>query len=212
MTESKSPRITTVLRGTRGRRAFHDLRRPVFAVADAQRFFCMEGSRAQVKAWTDIEPNVIALLDGFRAAGMTATVTRQVHPQGDDTGVFRRFFASVLHDSDPMSALMPTVAAHAEGLPIIDKARFSCFSSPRFVELVAGHDCLILAGVQTHLTVLATALDAIRHGVVPIVIVDAVGARREGDHAAALQVLAGGHAHLATTHEIWQTFLELDRI
>ena len=212
MGDGMTPRITTVLRGTRGRRAFHDLRRPALAVVDPQRFFCMEGSRAQVKAWTDIEPNVLALLDGFRATGLRATVTRQVHSKADEARLFGRFFGSVLYDSDPMAALMPTVAAHADGTPIIDKERFSCFSSPRFVELVAGHDCLVIAGVQTHLSVLATALSAIRYGVVPIVIADAVGARREGDHAAALQVLAGGHAHLATTEEIWQAFLEGDHI
>ena len=211
MADGKTPRITTVLRGTRGCRAFHDLRRPALVVADAQRFFCLEGSRAEVKAWTDIEPNVLALLDGFRAAGLTASVTRHVQPDGDNSRIFKRFFASALRESDPMASLMSTVAAHADGVPRIDKARFSCFSSPHFVELVAGHDSLIIAGVQTHLCVLATALDAIRHGLVPIVIADAVGARREGDHAAALQVLAGGHAHLATTEEIWQTFLEGDR-
>ena len=74
------------------------------------------------------------------------------------------------------------------------------------VRRAAGCDALVLAGVQTPLCVLATALDAARTPLVPVVAADACAARTAAEHEAALRVLSCGHAHVATIDEIVATF------
>ncbi|MBX7183647.1 MAG: hydrolase [Vicinamibacteria bacterium] len=78
--------------------------------------------------------------------------------------------------------LGPTHADVAEVAPegtAIDKLTFSCFGSPEFKTAVAatGRHTLLLCGVEAHICVLQTGLDALASGYQVHVITDATGSR-----------------------------------
>ncbi len=84
--------------------------------------------------------------------------------------------------------------------PII-KRIFSCFGVEEFErELAAsGRKRLLVAGIETHICVAQTVLDALHRGYVVQVLADAVSSRREGDHRLALERMAREGAVVTTT-------------
>ena len=93
-----------------------------------------------------------------------------------------------------LKGLGPTHAAVAElappGVPI-DKLTFSCFGSPAFVSSLeaSGRKTILLCGVEAHICVLQTGLDALAAGYAVHVAADATGSRAAGNAAL-------GHARL----------------
>ena len=82
----------------------------------------------------------------------------------------------------------------------ITKSTFSCFGEIGFTDLLAQYDesTLVVAGAETHVCVMQTALDASRtHRV--IVANDAVSTRSEHDHNAALEHMAQYGIEIQTT-------------
>ncbi len=78
--------------------------------------------------------------------------------------------------------LGPTVASLKEvlgGTEPIAKMEFSCFGSPAFVDVVLelNRPNLLLCGIESHICVYQTAIDALRAGYNVSVLVDAVSAR-----------------------------------
>lgn len=71
--------------------------------------------------------------------------------------------------------------------PIIKRV-FSCFGAPEFPEALAatGRHRLLVAGIETHICVCQTALDALLRGYQVHVVADGVGTRRREDHEIAL--------------------------
>jgi len=186
------------LKNTRGRLPFGDLERPGLVVLDVQRLFCEPGAPAFIPAWQEAQPNAARLSEAFRRRGLPVLHTRHVHPPGDGGGLIGRFFGRLQRATDPWTDLLPEAVAG----DVVEKGRHSALSAPAVREALADCETLVVAGVQTPLCVLATALDAARFGLVPIVVADATAARHEADHEAALRVLAAGHAHVATTAEV----------
>ncbi len=81
-----------------------------------------------------------------------------------------------------LKGLGPTHALIAELAPgrvPLDKLTFSCFGSPDFKQEVAatGATSLLLCGVETHICVLQTGLDALAAGYQVHVVTDATGSR-----------------------------------
>ena len=73
----------------------------------------------------------------------------------------------------------------------IEKLSFSCFGSESFRKAVAESGCknLILAGIESHICVLQTALDAAERGFNVFLAADAVSSRKEADKLLALDLL-----------------------
>ncbi len=71
------------------------------------------------------------------------------------------------------------VAELAPATAALDKLTFSCFGSPEFRQAVAGtqRDTLLLCGVEAHICVLQTGLDALAAGYQVQVVADATGSR-----------------------------------
>lgn len=69
----------------------------------------------------------------------------------------------------------------ATGSQFIPKTTFNCFGEPAFVEAVEGlaPDTLVLAGIEAHVCVLQTALDALDRGYKVHVLADAVSSRAD---------------------------------
>lgn len=87
----------------------------------------------------------------------------------------------VIPTTQYLKGLGPTVAAVAEVLPAapIDKMTFSCFGSPDFRVALEGaaRRTLLLCGVEAHICVLQTGLDALAAGHRVHVITDATSSR-----------------------------------
>lgn len=88
-----------------------------------------------------------------------------------------------------------TVSALAEQIhdeEVFAKNHFSCMSDPDLrARLIAGkRSMLIIAGMEAHVCVMQTALEARACGLTVVVVADAVGSRRESDRDLALDRMA----------------------
>ncbi len=74
---------------------------------------------------------------------------------------------------------------------VIEKKTFSCFGSKDFVKMLEDTKkrTLILTGIETHICVLQTAMDALEKGYKVIVPYDAVSSQIKSDHEWSLKVL-----------------------
>lgn len=186
----------------RGRRALPELERAALLLVDLQRLFVDPASPACVAAWGETSPRARRLARACAARGWSVTATRHVHPAGDEGGVMGCLFERLQRDGDALSELMPEVCDWAPDLSVVSKARFSALFEPAVAAAAMEAGVVLLAGVQTHLCVLASALDAASRGVIPVVVADACAARTDALHQSALQVLAAGHAYVATVDEV----------
>jgi nicotinamidase-related amidase len=102
--------------------------------------------------------------------------------------------------------LGPTAASIAQRLPqpIPEKTAFSCCGSTEFAQQVvgAGRSTAVLAGIESHVCVMQTALDLLERGSKVVIPVDAVAARGEIDHATALHRLERAGALLTTSESV----------
>jgi nicotinamidase-related amidase len=123
--------------------------------------------------------NVNFLIEGARLLDMPVQATEQ-YPKG----------------------LGPTVAELARKLPERpEKVRFSCCAVPAVVDNFrrAARSKVVLAGIESHVCVQATALDLLGLGFTVYVPVDAVGSRFAIDHDMALRRLERAGAVLTTS-------------
>jgi isochorismate hydrolase len=195
-------RLLRALEGSRGRIHFKDLARPGLLVLDLQRLFTNPESPAFLPQWLLCQPHCLSLVEAFVQKGRPVIFTRHVHGPEDDGFLIRRFFGRLQQPDDPLSLLSEDVLSRVPEVPVVDKDRHSAFLQPLITKRLAGCDSVVITGVQTPLCVLATALDAARVRMVPVVVMDATAARTRELHLSALRCLAAGHAHLATTQEV----------
>ncbi|MBI2901672.1 MAG: hydrolase [Planctomycetes bacterium] len=97
----------------------------------------------------------------------------------------------------------PTAESVRREIPAaaIQKTVFSCFGVEEFRERVKsiGRAQLVVAGLETHICVCQTALDAIAQGYSVHVARDACSARGESDHAAGIEKMSAAGAVPSTT-------------
>lgn len=126
-----------------------------------------------------LERNIAFLLDAARLLGLPALATEQ-YPKG----------------------LGPTVPDLASRLPHRpEKADFSCCAVPSLVETLhrEARPKVVLAGIETAVCVLQTALDLIARDFDVFVVTDAVASRFAADHEVALRRMEREGAVLTTT-------------
>ncbi len=117
--------------------------------------------------------NSVRLLTAARELNLPLIVTEQ-YPKGIGPTV------------PELAALIP------EGAPVLSKASFSCCGAPSFDEaledcLSQGRSTAVLFGVETHICVLATAMDLLERGVSVALAADACGSRSPDNHALGLE-------------------------
>lgn len=123
--------------------------------------------------------NIAFLIDAAKIAGLPVLATEQ-YPKG----------------------LGPTVAELAKRLPQRpDKVAFSCCAVPSVVNTFReqARTKVVLAGIESHVCVLQTALDLLAEGFRVYIPVDAVGSRYAVDHEYALRRLENLGAILTTS-------------
>lgn len=91
----------------------------------------------------------------------------------------------------------------AEYRPIL-KRIFSCFGVPEFEEAVRNSERkrLLVCGIETHICVCQTVLDALHRGYLVQVVSDAVGTRRPEDHHTALLRMRHAGATVTTSEAL----------
>jgi nicotinamidase-related amidase len=122
--------------------------------------------------------NIAFLIDGARLLGLPVLATEQ-YPKG----------------------LGPTIPELAQRLPERpEKLAFSSCAVPSVVETLRreARPKVVLAGIETHVCVLNTALDLLAQGFRVYLAADAVGSRYAVDHDIALRRLEQAGAILAT--------------
>ena len=104
--------------------------------------------------------------------------------------------------------LGPTVAPireyFTETTEVIEKLSFSCFGSEPFRNAVEKSGCknLVIAGIESHICVLQTALDAAERGFNVFLAADAVSSRKEADKLLALDLLRSKGINVMATESV----------
>lgn len=122
------------------------------------------------------------LLGGCSALEIPFLVTEQ-YPKG---------LGSTLEE---IRALFPA------GTIVFEKNSFSCFGSGSFAETVAasGKKVMILCGVESHVCVFQTALEAKEKGLEVILVEDCVDSRHTSDKCIALKYLRHAGVHIISS-------------
>jgi nicotinamidase-related amidase len=97
-----------------------------------------------------------------------------------------------------------------ENTVAIEKLSFSSFQSREFVKKLREQDIktIVLFGVEAHVCILQTALDAIKNGIEVHVIVDAIASRSDENRTIALERMRQSNVFLASTEMIIFQLLE----
>jgi maleamate amidohydrolase len=155
----------------------------------------------------------------LRVAAATASVpvvfTRVEYVPGDparDGGVFYRKIAALccFDRGNPLGDFTPELAPHASD-QILTKQYPSAFFATGLAETLhaQGIDTCVIAGLSTSGCVRATAVDALCHGFVPLVVEDACGDRDSSVHAANIFDLRAKTAEIVTTADMESYFASM---
>lgn len=140
------------------------------------------------------------LLAAARAAQMPVIFTNVVYrPGGIDGGLFYRKIPALkaFDEGSPLGAFPPTLQPRDDDL-VITKSYASAFFGTSLASTLhaMGIDTLLITGFSTSGCVRASALDALQHGFVPLVVRDACGDRHAAPHEANLFDLAAKYAEV----------------
>ncbi len=74
---------------------------------------------------------------------------------------------------------LAAIADHAQGLPLLEKTTFSAFGAAGFEELLLQHRTrrLVIAGIEAHVCVRQTCLDALSRGMEVVLLADCTESR-----------------------------------
>ena len=153
-----------------------------------------------------VRDQCIELLEICRTAGLPIFHSNvSYRPGSPDGGVFRRKLPLL-----EVFEVGSTLAEFATGLEpragesVVTKQYASAFFGTPLASSLAmlGVDSVLIAGVTTSGCVRASALDALQHGFVSIVVEDAVGDRHAAPHQANLFDLESKYSDLITVAEV----------
>jgi maleamate amidohydrolase len=129
------------------------------------------------------------LLDGAREAGVPVIFTTVVYDQANEraAAVFLRKVPAleVLRPGSRWIEVDPRLGRRAEE-PVLAKAFASAFFGTPLASMLAGRDTLVVCGASTSGCIRATVVDALQHGLVPVVPRECVGDRWQAAHEANL--------------------------
>jgi hypothetical protein len=129
------------------------------------------------------------LLQGFTVLGVPLVVTQQ--------------YTKGLGPTIPeLRALLEAGGAGREGP--VEKISFGCCEEPAFVARLEalGRRQVILAGIESHVCVLQTALGLLERGFHPVVVADCVSSRAPGDREIALRRMEAEGVLLTTRESV----------
>ena len=125
------------------------------------------------------------LVKGMNELGVPVVVTEQ-YPQG-------------------LGNTVPELAElFAENTPVIAKTSFSCFGEEAFVNAVdiEKRPVMVICGIESHVCVTQTALDALNAGFKVFIAADAVNSRKQADIDTALSFLQHAGCNVVSSEAI----------
>ncbi|KPF64428.1 isochorismatase [alpha proteobacterium AAP81b] len=188
-------------------------RRPVLLLIDFARAYFDPDSPLYAGV-ESARASAARLRDAARAAGVPVVFTRvEYSPDGHEGGVFYRKIKALkcFETGNPLGDFTPELAP-LPGDTVVTKHYPSAFFGTGLAEAwhAAGIDTVIITGLSTSGCVRASAVDALCHGFVPLVVTDAVGDRDPRVHAANLFDLNAKTAELVGELSVANYLKELD--
>jgi len=146
------------------------------------------------------------LLQWARARGLLVCHTRvEYRADGVDGGVFFRKIPALkaFCVGNPLGEMVPRLAPRADE-PVITKQYASAFFGTSLASLLhaQGVDCVLIAGMSTSGCVRASAVDAVQHGFIPVVVGEACGDRHPSPHEASLFDLNAKYADVLSLAQL----------
>lgn len=156
--------------------------------ADSTALLIVDMQERFASAISEFEPianRVKGLIEAAKQLDVSVLATEQ-YPQGLGSTV-----------ENIRSALPPNT-------PVFEKLTFSCFDCEPFrKELIKQkRDTLLIAGIEAHICILQTALDAAERGYNVYVVEDAVGSRHEKDRNSAFEFMRSGKVNVLTMEAV----------
>jgi len=107
-------------------------------------------------------------------------------------------------DPEGLGDLVQPVREAAGDSRVFDKAEFSCFANEIMRKAIRdqGRDQFVFSGVETHVSVLQSALQLAREGYQVAVVEDATSSRRARSHEVAIRRLAQHSIDVVTTEMV----------
>lgn len=139
-----------------------------------------------------LEQNIIKLVKGLQVLGVPILVTQQyTRGIGETINSLKELFG--------------------DDFKHIEKAEFSCLDNVEFQAEFMGlsRDHLIIFGIESHVCVLQTVIDAVSMGYIPVLVEDCVSSRNPNDKTLAI-VRAGYEGAIVTSAEA--LLFELTRV
>ena len=182
------------------RKPLPDLRRAALLIVDLEHAFADPRGEAFLPASRAILPNVLALRDAFRAAGLPVAFTRHAHRPDECRGTMSRHWRWLIREGTSQAELIPELAPR-RGEPVLRKAQYSAFHGTGLGRWLRRHDVrtLVVTGVMTHLCVETTSREAFGRELDVVVPLDACASSDETLHLGALRGLANGFASIPRT-------------
>ena len=154
----------------------------------------------------DVLKSAARVLEAARRAGIPVLFTKVVYgPGGVDGGIFYRKVPSleVFQVGSPLGEI-PDELAPLPDETIIHKQYASAFFGTSLASTLTtlGVDTLIVTGLSTSGCVRASAVDAMQHGFIPVVVRDAVGDRDPRPHESNLFDLQAKYAAVVGEAEV----------
>jgi nicotinamidase-related amidase len=154
------------------------------------------------------------VLAAARDHGVPVIHTRVVFgPDGVDGGVFIQKIPALraFIGDTPMNAFEPAAAPLEDELVVVKQYASAFFGTSLSATLRGlGVDTVVLIGVSTSGCIRATAVDAVQHGFVTLVVREAVGDRGPGPHEANLYDLQAKYAEVIHEDQVLHYFESAD--
>lgn len=182
-------------------------RRPAVIVVDMVRAYFQPGTELYLGS-LDCLHSAARVVEAARTGAVPVLHTRVSYgPGGVDGGLFFRKVGALRHfvagSGSELGEIMPEVAPRPDELVLVKQYASAFFGTSLSATLAAARvDTLVICGVSTSGCVRATAVDAISHGYLPIVVRQAVGDRDPRPHEASLFDLAAKYAEVRDEAEV----------
>ncbi len=113
-----------------------------------------------------------------------------------------KFFYNKEQYKKGIGETIPSLKKLVHEYPHFEKTTFSCCGNEDGLAAIkaTGKKIVILAGIETHVCVLQTALDLLENGLQPVLVTDCVDSRKEKDKQMAIQRLVQAGV-VPTTYE-----------
>jgi len=135
-----------------------------------------------VQEHDQLTKNTTILIEGLKAIGIKILVTEQ-------------YTKGLGFTIEPLKNLLTDIE-------FVEKQAFSCCDEPRFYEelTLTGARTVIIAGIESHVCVMQTAIDLLDNGYIPVIVEDCVSSRSLNDKKIAIERMRKEGA-IITTYE-----------